>query len=172
MNRLLLLLLLLFCCTTSYQQPNYLFIKKGFHKKKTYEEGDKIHIQLNDGKEKTGIITRIINNSVYINGEEIAQEKIAAVILDGIKKKPFPVDFKTMLLIGAGAGLTTLGLSLNDANEPTTALVAGLTIGYGPLLLKHFGGRILYALKRKKYKMGKKFRLQVFDIYVPPKRPF
>ena len=66
------------------------------------------------------------------------------------KKKPFPVDFKTMLLIGAGAGLTTLGLSLNDANEPTTALVAGLTIGYGPLLLKHFGGRILYALKRKK----------------------
>jgi hypothetical protein len=172
MNRLLLLLLLLFCCTTSYQQPNYLFIKKGFHKKKTYEEGDRIHIQLNDGKEKTGIITRIINNSVYINGEEIAQEEIAAVLLDGKKKKPFPVDFKTMLLIGAGAGLTTLGLSLNDANEPTTALVAGLTIGYGPLLLKHFGGRILYALKRKKYKMGKRFRLQVFDIYVPPKRPF
>ncbi len=172
MNRLLLLFLLMFCCTTSYEQPNYLFIKKGFHKKKTYEEGDRIHIQLKHGKEKTGIITRIINNSVYINGEEIAQEEIAAVLLDGKKKKPFPVDFKTMLLIGAGAGLTTLGLSLNDANEPTTALVAGLAIGYGPLLLKHFGGRILYALKRKKYKMGKRFRLQVFDIYVPPKRPF
>ena len=172
MNRLLLLLLLLICCTTSYQQPNYLFIKKGFHKKKTYAEGDRIHIQLKGGKDKTGIITRIINNTVYINGEEIAQEEIAAVILDGKKKKPFPADFKTMLLIGAGAGLTTLGLSLNDANEPTTALVAGLTIGYGPLLLKHFGGRILYALKRKKYRMGKKFRLQVFDIYVPPKRPF
>ena len=172
MNRLLLLLFLLLCCTTAYQQPNYLFIKKGFHKKKTYEEGDKIHIQLRDGKEKTGIITRLLNNVVYINGEEIAQEQIATVLLDGKKKKPFPVNFKTMLLIGVGAGLTTLGLSLNNANEPTTALVAGLTIGYGPLLLKHFGGRILYALKRKKYRLGKKFRLQVFDIYVPPKRPF
>ena len=172
MNRLLLVLLLMLCCTISYQQPNYLFIKKGFHKKKTYEEGDKIHIQLRDGKEKTGIITRLLNNMVYINGEEIAQEQIVAVILDGKKKKPFPADFKTMLLIGAGAALTTLGLSLNDANEPTTGLVAGLTIGYGPLLLKHFGGRVLYAIKRKKYRIGKKFRLQVFDIYVPPKRPF
>ena len=172
MNRLLLLLFLLLCCTTSYQQPNYLFIKKGFHKKKTYEEGDKIHIQLRDGKEKTGIITRLLNNMVYINGEEIAQEHIVAVILNGKKKKPFPADFKTMLLIGAGAGLTTLGLSLNGANEPTTALVAGLTIGYAPLLLKHFGGRVLYAIKKKKYRIGKKFRLQVFDIYVPPKRPF
>ena len=172
MNRLLLVLLLMLCCTISYQQPNYLFIKKGFHKKKTYEEGDKIHIQLRDGKEKTGIITRLLNNMVYINGEEIAQEQIVAVILDRKKKKPFPADFKTMLLIGAGAGLTTLGLSLNGANEPTTALVAGLTIGYAPLLLKHFGGRVLYAIKRKKYRIGKKFRLQVFDIYVPPKRPF
>lgn len=172
MNRLLLLFLLLLCCITSYQQPNYLFIKKGFHKKRTYAEGDRIHIQLKDGKEKTGIITRLLNDMVYINGEEIAQEQIAIVILDGKKKKPFPADFKTMLLIGAGAGLTTLGLSLNGANEPTTALVAGLTIGYGPLLLKHFGGRILYALKRKRYRIGKKFRLQVFDIYVPPKRPF
>lgn len=172
MNRLLLLLLLLLCCTAAYLQPNYLFIKKGIHKKKTYAEGDKIHIQLKDGNEKTGIITRIINNTVYINGVEFTQEEIAAVILDGKKKKPFPVDFKTMLLIGAGAGLTALGLSLNDANEPTTALLAGFTIGYAPLLLKHFGGRILYALKRKKYKMGKKFRLQVFDIYVAPKRPF
>lgn len=94
MNRLLLLLFLLLCCTTSYQQPNYLFIKKGFHKKKTYEEGDRIHIQLKDGKEKTGIITRIINNSVNINGEEFAQEEIATVIFKGKKKKPFPADFK------------------------------------------------------------------------------
>ena len=101
MNRLLLLLFLLLCCTTSYQQPNYLFIKKGFHKKKTYEEGDKIHIQLRDGKEKTGIITRLLNNMVYINGEEIAQDQIVAVILDGKKKKPL----KTLL--------TTIAFSKN-----------------------------------------------------------
>lgn len=172
MNRLLLLLFLLFCCSTAYQQPNYLFIKKGIHKKKTYAEGDRIHIQLQDGKEKTGIITRLRDELVYINGEEIPRQQIAIVFADDKKKKPFPADFGKMLLIGAGVGLTTLGLSLNDANKPTTALVAALVIGYGPLLIKHFAGRILYALHRKKYRMGKKFRVQVFDIYIPPKRSF
>jgi len=160
------------CCSTAYLQPNYLFIKKGVHKKKTYAEGDRIHLLLKDGKEKTGIITRLLNNNIYINGEELAQEQIAIVFLDGKPKQPFPVDAKTMLLIGAGAGLTTLGLSLNNANDPKVALVAGLVIGFGPLLLKHFGGRLLYALKRKKYKMGKKYKVQVFDIYVPRKLSF
>jgi len=114
----------------------------------------------------------LLNNNIYINGEELAQEQIAIVFLDGKPKQPFPVDAKTMLLIGAGAGLTTLGLSLNNANDPKVALVAGLVIGFGPLLLKHFGGRLLYALKRKKYKMGKKYKVQVFDIYVPRKLSF
>jgi hypothetical protein len=77
-----------------------------------------------------------------------------------------------MLAIGGGVALTTIGLSLNDANEPVTALIAASVIGYGPLLLKHFGGRLLYTLYRKKFKMGKKFRLQVFDLYVPNRRPF
>jgi hypothetical protein len=172
MNRLLPLLFLLLSCSAVYSQPNYLFIKKGVHKKKTYAEGDRIHIMLKDGKEKTGIITRLLNNNVYINGEEIAQEQIAVVFLDGKTKRPFPVDFKTLLLIGAGVGMTTLGLSLNNANDPKEALIAALAIGSGPLLLKHFGGRFLYLLKRKKYRLGKKFKAQVFDIYLPRKHSF
>jgi hypothetical protein len=172
MNRLLLLLFLLLTSLSSYQQANFLFVKKGVHKKKTYSEGDRIHIQLQNGQDKKGIITLLRNNTVYVNGEAIPQEQIAVIILDEVKKRKFPADVKTMLAIGGAVALTTIGLSLNDANEPGTALVAASVIGYGPILLKHFGGRLLYAIKRKKYRMGKKFRLQVFDMHIPPQRPF
>jgi hypothetical protein len=112
------------------------------------------------------------NDSIYINGLPIPHLQVSAVILKEKKKKPFPVDFKTMLAIGGGVALTTIGLSLNEANEPKTALIAAAVIGYGPLLLQHFGGRLLYTLYRKKFRIGKKFRLQVFDLYVPTKRAF
>ncbi len=172
MNRLILLLFFLFSFLYSYQQPNYLFIKKGIHKKRIYSEGDRIHFKLQSGQEKKGIITLLRNDTIYINGRPIPRLQVSAVILNGKKKKPFPTDFKTMLAIGGGVALTTIGLSLNDANEPKTALIAAAVIGYGPLLLKHFGSRLLYALYRKKFRIGKKFRLQVFDLYVPPQRAF
>jgi hypothetical protein len=172
MNRLVLLLVLLLSSLSCYLQPNHLFIKKGIHKKRTYSEGDRIYFKLQNGQEKKGIITLLRNDTIYINGFPIPRQQVAAVILNEKKKKPFPVDVKTMLLIGGGVALTTIGLSLNDANEPKTALIAAAVIGYGPLLLKHFGGRLLYTLSRKKFRIGKKYRLQVFDLYVPPKRAF
>ena len=172
MNRLLLLLFLLLASLTAYQQTNFLFLKQGGHKKRTYGEGDRIHFILQNGQEKKGLITLLRNDTIYINGNPIPRVQVASVVLDEAQKKPFPADLKTMLAIGAGVGLVTLGLTLNDANEPKEALIAALTIGYGPLLLKHFGGRILYALKRKKFKMGKKYHLQVFDMYVPQRRGF
>ena len=172
MKSLMLLVLFLLSFLYSYQQPNYLFIKKGIHKKRIYSEGDRIHFKLQNGQEKKGVITLLRNDTIYINGTPIPRLQVSAVILNGKKKKLFPADFKTMLAIGGGVVLTTIGLSLNGANEPATALVAATVIGYGPLLLKHFGGRLLYTLYRKKFRIGKKFRLQVFDLYVPPKRAF
>ena len=112
------------------------------------------------------------NDTIYINGIPVPWLQVSAVILNEKKKKPFPADAKTVLAIGGGVVLTTIGLSLNDANEPAIALIAAAVIGYGPLFLKHFGGRLLYTLYRKKFRIGKKFRLQVFDLYVPPQRAF
>ena len=172
MNRLLLLFFLLFASLTSYQQTNFLFIKQGGHKKRTYAEGDRIHFILQNGQDKKGLITLLRNDTIYINGIPIPRTQVAAVVLDEAHKKPFPADLKTMLAIGAGVGLVTLGLTLNDANEPKEALIAAAVIGYGPLLLKHFGGRFFYAIKRKKFKMGRKYHLQVFDMHVPLKRGF
>lgn len=157
---------------SSYQQSNHLFIKKGFHKKRTYSEGDRIHFVLNNGLEKKGVITLLRNDTIYINDTPIPRLQVAAVILNEKKKKPFPADLKTMLAIGGGVALTTLGLSLNDANEPKEALIAAAVIGYGPILIKHLASRFVFTVSRKKFKMGKRFRLQVFDLYVPPQRGF
>ena len=172
MNRLLLLLTLLLSSLTSYQQPNHLFIKKGIHKKRTYSEGDRIHFVLTNGLEKKGMITLLRNDTIYINDTPIPRVQVAAVILNEKKKKPFPANAETMLAIGGGMALTTLGLSLNNANEPKEALIAALVIGYGPILIKHLSSRLLYTIYRKKFKIGKRFRLQVFDLYVPPQRGF
>ena len=172
MNRLLLLLVLLLSFFASNSQPNHLFIKKGIHKKRTYTEGDRIHFVLINGEEKKGVISLLRNDTIYINDIPVPRIQVAAVILNEKKKKPFPANVETMLAIGGGVALTTLGLSLNNANEPKDALIAAAVIGYGPILLKHFGGRLLYTLYRKKFKIGKRFRLQVFDLYVPPQRGF
>lgn len=172
MNRLLLLLTLLTLSLTAYQQPNHLFIKKGIHKKRTYSEGDRIHFILISGLEKRGTITLLRNDTIYINDFPVPRVQVAAVVLNEKKKKPFPANPETMLAIGGGVALTTIGLSLNDANEPKDALIAAAVIGYGPLLIKHLAGRFMYTMYRKKFRIGKRFRLQVFDLYVPPQRGF
>ena len=172
MNRLLLLLILLFSSLSFYGQTNYLYIKRGYHKVRKYTEGDRIHFLLKDGQNLKGMISLLRNDTIYLNDLPIPRGQVAAVILHERNKKPFPADFKTMLLIGGGVGLTTLGLSLNNANEPKDALIAAAVMGYGPLLIKHFGGRLWYAIHRKKFKFKKKFRLQVYDLRVPPRRAF
>lgn len=171
MNQHLLLLLFLGFFSPVWSQPNKLFVKKGIHKKKVFSEGDRIYVLLDNAQEHKGIITNLQDSIVYINGREVSINRIRAVYIEGIRKNQLP-DAKTLLLIGAGVGLTTLGLSLNDANDPQTALIAGATIGYGPLVAKFLFGRLFYALKRKKFKIGRKYQLQVFDIRPARKQAF
>jgi hypothetical protein len=59
---------------------------------------------------------------------------------------------------------------LSNQAEFNEALLAGVVIGYGPIAVAYLKSKI--SLKRKKYRIGKKFRLQVLDFYIPQKRPF
>jgi hypothetical protein len=172
MNRLLLFLFFLLLSAPSWQQPNHLFVKKGIHKKKTFSQGDMIQVQFQNGQQKKGMITMLKDSIIFIGDEAIAAGDIAAIILTDKKRNRFPADAKTVLMIAGGVALTAIGLSLNGANNPRTALIAGAVIGFGPLLVKFIGGRLLWTLQRKKYRIGKKFHLQVFDIYPPPRRSF
>jgi hypothetical protein len=73
-------------------------------------------------------------------------------------------------LITGGVVLVTAGLTISNQAEFEQALLAGTVIGYGPPAIGYLKNQI--SFRRKKYKIGKKFRLQVIDFYLPRKRAF
>ena len=170
MNRLLFFFLLV--CFNAGAQQNLLFIKKGGKKKRTYTEGSRIHLILADGTELQGRITKLRSDSIFIEDIPVHAPSVAEVVLHERKKKPFPADAPTVLAIGAGVGLTTAGLTLSKQTSTKKAFIAASVIGFGPLIIKHLFGRLMYTLYRKKFRMGKRFRLQVFDITPPPRKSF
>jgi hypothetical protein len=172
MNRLrsFLTILFLLCAALSFSQQGFLFVKKGFKKKKIYTEGDAIHLKLNDGSYRKGIITLLRNDTIFINGQPVYRPLITDVLLKGRPRKPFPADKKTILIIAGGAALTTFGLIVSKQATEKEAIIAGPVIGFAPLLLKHFGGRLIRAMVRRKFRIGKKFRLQVLDFHIPQRK--
>lgn len=167
MTRLLFLLVIGLLSFSSFSQQGFLFVKKGFHKKRTYTEGDVIAFRLVDGSYVKGTITLLRNDTVFINEVPIHRPLIKEVILKSNSKITWP-DPKTLLLIGAGVALTTIGLTLSKQASFEKALKAGLVIGYGPLAVKQVGILGLHLLTRKKFKIGKKFHLQVLDFHIGP----
>jgi hypothetical protein len=168
MNRLhfFIVLLLTLVSSFSYSQTGYLFVKKGFKKKRIYTEGDRINVRLQNGSYYYGTITLLRNDTIFINGQPVYHPYIKDVLLKRKPKKPFP-DTKTLLVIGGGAVLASAGLAISKQAKTSEALLAGPVIGYGPLLVKHFGGRLFRSFIRKKFRIGKKFRLQILDFHIP-----
>ena len=169
MNRLLLLIFL-FTSMFSYSQTGYLFVKKGIKKKKTYTEGDNIYLRLRNDSLQYGMITRLMNDTIFLSGRPVPRVAVKEVIIRSHEKKRFHVPVKDLLLITGGVGLVTGGLTLSDQASFKEALTAGLVMGYGPLAVGYLKSKI--SLKRKKYRIGKKFRLQVLDFYIPRQRAF
>lgn len=150
-------------------QTGYLFVKKGFRKKATYTQGDPIQLRLQSDSVREGIITRLANDTIFLNGRPIPRLAVKEVILSD-KRQRFHIPVETFLLITAGVALVTAGLSLSEQATFEEALTAGLVIGYGPLAVGYLKSKI--SLKRKKYRIGKKFRLQMIDFYLPRGRGF
>ncbi len=169
MNRLsffVSMILLLLCSLFSFSQTGYLFVKKGIKKKRIYTEGDAIHVKLGDNSHKQGTITLLRNDTIFINGRPVPRVDIEEVLLKRKPKKPFP-DGKTVAMIAAGSAMTTAGLAISKQATTEEALIAGPVIGFGPLLIKHFGGRLIRSFHRKKFRIGKRFYLQVLDFHIP-----
>lgn len=170
MNRLLVFTIFLFTSLLSHSQTGYLFVKKGFKKKKTYTEGDYIYLRLDNNSISYGMITRLMNDTIYLSGRPVPCKIVKEVIVRQKSRKDFHISGKDFLLITGGVGLVTGGLTLSKQADFKEALTAGLVMGYGPLLVGYAKSKI--SLKRKKYRIGKKFRLQVLDFYLPRKRGF
>ena len=170
MNRLLLFFIFLFTFTSAHSQTGYLFVKKGIKKKRTYTEGDDIYLRLHDNRVYYGMITRFMNDTIFVSGRPVPRMAVKEVIVSTKTKKSFHVPLKDLLLITGGAALVTGGLTLSKQADFNEALIAATVMGYGPLAIGYLKSKI--SLKRKKFRIGKKFRLQVIDFYIPRKRGF
>ena len=144
MNRLpsFFIIIFLLSSAVSFSQQGFLFVKKGFKKKRIYTEGDAINVKLVDESYRNGTITLLRNDTIFINGRPVYRPLITEVLLKRKPKHRLP-DAKTMLMIGGGAVLTTAGLTISKQATFEKALIAGPVIGFGPLLVKHFGGRLI-----------------------------
>ncbi|HTE33487.1 MAG TPA: hypothetical protein VK666_24060 [Chryseolinea sp.] len=172
MNRLLLFSFLLLSAFYSYAQTGYLFVKKGASKKRTYVEGSTIYLRLKDESFRYGLITRLMNDTIYVSGSPVPISSVSDVLLRNPTKDKgrFHIDGKQLLLITGGVALVTTGLTLSKQASFKKAITAGTVIGYGPLALGYLRSKITF--RRKKFSMGKKFRLQVLDFYIPKQRAF
>lgn len=170
MNRVLLSAIFLLSLTTVQAQTGYLFVKKGIKKKMTFSEYDNIYLKLNDGTYRYGMITRLMNDTIYVSGRAVPRQQVAEVIISKKEKRKMQISAEQFLLITGGVALVTAGLTLSKQAEFNEALAAGLVIGYGPLGVSWLGSKISFG--RKKYVIGRKFRLQVLDFYVPRQRGF
>jgi len=170
MNRLLLLSIFLLSSIFSSSQTGYLFVKKGIKKKKLYTEGENIYLRLNNDSLYYGMITRLMNDTIFVSGRPLPRIAVKEVIISNKTRQSFHVPVKDLLLITAGVALITGGLTLSKQAELKQALIAGALIGYGPLAFGYLKSKI--SLNRKKFKIGRKFRLQMIDFYIPRKRAF
>jgi len=170
MNRLLVICILLLSSLVSWSQTGYLFVKKGIKKKKIYTEGSTIYLRLQNDSLYYGMITRLMNDTIYVSGRPVPRIAVKEVIISRMEHKSFQLSAKNLLLITGGVALVTGGLTLSKQAGFKEALIAGTVIGYGPLAVSYLKSKI--SLKRKKYKIGNRFRLQLIDFYIPRKRGF
>jgi hypothetical protein len=117
-----------------------------------------------------GMITRLMNDTIFVSGRPVPRIAVKEVIISNKIRQSFHIPPKDLLLITAGAALITAGLTLSKQAEFKDAVIAGTVIGYGPLAFGYLKSKI--SLKRRKYRIGKKFRLQMIDFYIPRKRGF
>ena len=170
MNRLLLLFICLFSFVLAHSQTGYLFVKKGAKKKRTYTEGDNIYLRLHNASLCYGMITRLMDDTIFVSGRPLPRTAVKEVIISVKTRKSFHVPAKDWLLITGGAALIAGGLTLSKQADFNEALMAAAVMSYGPLVIGYLKSKI--SLKRKKYRIGKKFRLQVLDFHIPRKRGF
>ena len=157
----LLLFILLFCSQASIAQRGMVFIKRhGFKKVRGFNEGDPIKFKVTDGFTVSGYIWRVSNDSINVSGNLYHTNQIKAIIIREKSVKPLVKQavYATMVA-GAIVGLMSLTGNEEEGMVPKAAVIC-----YTPVLIKSFG-----LLKRKQYKIGKKFSIQTIDLHFTPK---
>lgn len=168
---ILLLIAFSLLSAACYSQQSYLFLKKGRKKVRVWNEGDIIRLELKSGGIPEGRILLLRNDSIFLTGDLVFRTTdVKRVLVRRKTKKPFPINAEQAAWIAGGVALTTVGLRVAKWETNTgRALLYSSVIGFGPILITALTNQI--SFRRKDYPIGKKFRLQVLDFYVPQPLP-
>jgi len=158
MMRNQMLLLLLLASSQVMAQRGMVFIKKHGHKVATYEEGSPIIFRTTDGSLVKGNISYIHLDTLIVNNMAWPAASISAVFRPAAEDDA--KNGELFLYTTAGVALATTGMTLAKWASFKTALITASVLGYGQYLI-----HVLPHLKRKKYPIGKKFRLQLIDLH-------
>jgi hypothetical protein len=141
---------------TAFGQRGMLFVKKkGFKKVYTFVEGEAIRFRTDLNREVRGAISLIKGDSLRVNGIWFRTAQIKKIILRDKKGITGP-----FLLTSVGVGLTAAGMTLANWASFGEAVAYASVIGYGNYVVQNF----IPALKRKQFRIGKKFNLQTVDL--------
>ena len=157
--RIALLLTCFFIMQSSFAQKGMLFVKKhGYKRKAIFVEGDFIKFRLTDKSNVEGYIALIKNDSIYVNGVGFDKDEMERIIIRKNDVKGLVNQFMITTAVSAAVvGILYLG---NKDQEDPNIISKMAVLAYTPLV---WSG--LKFLKRKKYKLGKKFTLQTVDLH-------
>ena len=102
------------------------------------------------------------NDSILVNSNWYRTSNISKIIIRGRVDALGPFLWTT-----GGVALSTAGMTLAGWADFEKALGYSAGIGYGNFLIRYLPA----SLRRKKYKIGKKFTLQTLDLHfrsMPP----
>jgi hypothetical protein len=160
MHRLLILLLIFFATAASAQKA-FLFVKRGHKKVASFPEGSAIRITTAEGTFE-GFMTFLRRDTIFMNGVGIAARDVRRVY--NIQVGPH-WTWKQFFYTTAGIGLSTLALRITTKTQVPSSAVFLSQISYGSFVVKGLYHRLRNG--RQQYPVGRRFRLQVFDL-----RPF
>lgn len=153
MQRLLIVMLLF--SQLAIAQRGLLYVKKkGYHKVMTFAEGSPIKFETADGKQTYGMITLVRKDSIRVNNLWYHAGDIKRIILR--EKNSVVAD---LLYTTAGVGLSTAAIRIAKFGNTRDGFILSCILGYGNFIIHS-----LPKLKRKQYRIGKKFTVQTLDL--------
>jgi len=159
--------LFLFCClllftlhTTAQFSPE-LRLKKRGKVVTTYVTGDPVTVYIQDIP-YTGYITKIKNDSVYVNNMGFVLNDFTHIGKANVSQKQH-ISTQLFLLTTLGVALSTTGMYVAKWETFPRALAYSATVGYLPFVILEISN--LFK-GNNKIKLGGKYQLQVLDLKV------
>ena len=137
-----------------------LHLRKNGRIKKRIDLGSSILIHTRDNTIAGGAVIKLKKDSIYFNRITVALNDIDRIRFPRTKPK-MKFDLEEFGYISLGVGLVTAGLTLAKWQELPEALGTASAIGYSPYFFRFVKS---FSLKKKKFKMGKKYSLRIWDI--------